>query len=743
MKKVSNNRKIRHGTENKFVFKDINQTNKTDASSKSEEEVLEITETGTYDNTIQEIEIIEPEQVFRRSKRLHLNNISKDLESSLERKSRNAFKKEMKRVDRLRKKMPTLMKDNKNNINGVFLDDEKTIKIDDKIANHLKSYQIDGVKFMFTNCYESTKNIENKNPGDGCVLAHCCGLGKTLQVIALSHALITNNSLTKTNRILVLTQKNSLLHWCQQFCDWQRECETKIDIYKVSKRTTKRSNLLKNWYENGGVLIISYTLLSLLTQNSNKNSKANFKYLICPGADLVVCDEGHELKNLNNLIAKKVNSVMTKRRIVLTGLKLPNNLEEYHSMISFVKPHLLGTKKDFYNKFIEPISKGQDANCNQSLIQQMKNRLYILRRILSGCVQHVDYKCIEFIPPKHEFIIFIRLSEFQSQLYKIFLQNKSSNSQLFTDYHSLYLILTHPWLLKMKGNNNPFTSDQSELRTVASDVLDGYSTRCLNDIINQSMKFDASLSGKIVLLSEILKRCELTGDKLIVFSKSLVSLNFIENFLKYWNDNKHSKWQPFIDYFRIDGATEVESRLSYINEFNRPDSRARLFLVSTKSGGSGIDLVGANRVILFDVSWNHSNDLQAIYRVYRLGQKKPVFIYRFITQGTMEEKIYNLQVNKQSLYLRVIDEHQLDASLIRNELNDFYNFDPDINDGMKLSTFHNIPSDRLLTNLLNACDEWISKCHEHKFENSLEDDSLVEIDCIDAWNAYKREMQGI
>lgn len=150
-------------------------------------------------------------------------------------------------------------------------------------------------------------------------------------------------------------------------------------------------------------------------------------------------------------------------------------------------------------------------------------------------------------------------------------------------------------------------------------------------------------SGKLMLLLSLLQECDLIGDKLLVFSQSLYSLDVIENFLQLIDSNtqnpdENSKlcsytgsWSLGLDYFRLDGSTNIENRNNACKSFNRPDNpRARLFLISTRAGGLGINLVAANRVIIFDVSWNPSHDIQSIFRIYRFGQNKPCYVYRFI-----------------------------------------------------------------------------------------------------------------
>ncbi len=120
--------------------------------------------------------------------------------------------------------------------------------------------------------------------------------------------------------------------------------------------------------------------------------------------------------------------------------------------------------------------------------------------------------------------------------------------------------------------------------------------------------------------------------KRLVFSQNLLSLDIIESFLKQ-QSTPGNTWKKDKDYFRMDGGTELNKRSDHIDKFNnKSNKRARLFLISTKAGGIGINLIGANRCIIFDASWNPSFDTQSIYRIYRFGQEKEVFIYRFLAQ---------------------------------------------------------------------------------------------------------------
>ncbi|CAF3884070.1 unnamed protein product, partial [Rotaria magnacalcarata] len=166
---------------------------------------------------------------------------------------------------------------------------------------------------------------------------------------------------------------------------------------------------------------------------------------------------------------------------------------------------------------------------------------------------------------------------------------------------------------------------------------------------DDTAEYDISLSGKLSFLKTLLDECERIGDKVLLFSRSLYSLSYLEQYLKYWDSiasgkkiqtddfdakvKANGRWKFGIDYFRIDGSTDIATRTGYISKFNDDANiRSRLFIVSTMAGGIGINLTGSNRVIIFDCSWNPSSDLQALFRSYRLGQKKTTYVYRLLNE---------------------------------------------------------------------------------------------------------------
>ena len=286
--------------------------------------------------------------------------------------------------------------------------------------------------------------------------------------------------------------------------------------------------------------------------------------------------------------------------------------------------------------------------------------------------------------------------------------------------------------------------DEVKAETLASDK--GWWSRFMQDPEDDHELMNLELGSKMVLLMDILKECYLIGDKVLVFSQSLMSLDLIEKFLQLADsgdlEEMFGTWKHGKDYFRMDGSTAPDVRKKWCSYFNnKKNTDMRLFLISTKAGGLGINLVAANRVIIFDASWNPAHDVQSIFRVYRFGQEKPVYIYRFLAKGTMEEKIYDRQVTKQSLSARVVDEQQIERHFTMNELAELYTFNDEPKENQP--TFK-LPQDKLLAELITKHKDLIWKIHDHDslLENQV-DEQLTEEERKAAWKEFEDEKEGI
>ncbi|XP_057378575.2 transcriptional regulator ATRX-like [Daphnia carinata] len=713
---------------------------------------------------------------------------------------------------------------------------EELITVDKRIVSKLKLHQVQGIKFMWDACFESVERLK-QHPGSGCILAHCMGLGKTLQVVTLVHTVVTNK-MCQVDRVLVVCPVNTILNWVNEFKIWLGTTSG-VDVYEITTSYSKNSNkdairvqTLSRWFKGGGVLVIGYAMYLHLTSENSKVVKPQeerdlyMSSLVDPGPHLVVCDEGHCLKNEKTASYEALNKIASRRRIVLTGTPLQNNLEEYFCMVQFVKPNLLGTVAEFKNRFANPIKNGQAADSTDDDVKLMKRRAHVLHKMLQDSVQRFDYRVLTpFLPPKYEYVISIKLSEIQTQMYQYYLENHTIGGPkhssrikatgLFADYRELSRIWTHPKALHLaavnhskakiksysdtKTTNVDATGEAKQVRHSYVDhgepsvLEDGDELACLDidsekesrKALNSSVAHDSGmnqtatdsepggttslpwwsqfcqmdmakmeLGGKFVLLMDILRQCEFIGDKVLVFSQSLVSLNLIEEFLAIENERQEKnrtsvvsnedpvgRWKINRDYFRLDGQTSSEMRSNACNIFNNPlNLRARLFLISTRAGGIGINLIAANRVIIFDASWNPSHDAQSIFRVYRFGQQKPCYIYRFLAQGTMEEKIYDRQVTKLSLSCRVVDEQQIERHFNSADLKYLYLFEPDSH--LRRPT-PMVPKDRLLAELIIQRKEWIVTYHEHDslLENKSEEE-LTEAERKAAWDDFENEKCG-
>lgn len=736
----------------------------------------------------------------------------------------------------------------------VLDEDEETkeplVQVHRNMVTKLKPHQVDGVQFMWDCCCESVRKVE-KSAGSGCILAHCMGLGKTLQVVTLLHTVLLCEKLNFSTA-LVVCPLNTVLNWLNEFEKWQEglKDEESLEVTELAtvKRPQERAYALQRWQEDGGVMIMGYEMYRNLTQGRNiksKKLKETFqKTLVDPGPDFVICDEGHVLKNEASAVSKAMNSIKTRRRVVLTGTPLQNNLIEYHCMVNFIKENLLGSVKEFRNRFINPIQNGQCADSTLVDVRVMKKRAHILYEMLAGCVQRRDYTALtKFLPPKHEYVLAVRLSPIQCKLYRYYLDHFTgvgsalesgkgrAGTKLFQDFQMLSRIWTHPWCLQLdyisKENKGYFDEDSME-EFIASETeessmsltsedekpkrkkkrgrgKDQSSDKSDSDDLEVIKEWNTSSrggnpegrnraepveevrpsnsgpgspspewykefvseedaevlthSGKMVLLFEILRLAEEVDDKVLVFSQSLISLDLIEDFLELAGRAKEEgkespykgegKWFRNIDYYRLDGSTNALTRKKWAEDFNDISNvRGRLFLISTRAGSLGINLVAANRVIIFDASWNPSYDIQSIFRVYRFGQVKTVYVYRFLAQGTMEEKIYDRQVAKQSLSFRVVDQQQIERHFTMNELTELYTFEPDqLDDPSEKKSKRAtpmLPKDPVLAELLHSYKDHIVGYHEHdSLLDHKEEEALSEEDRKAAWAEYEAEKKGL
>ncbi|KAH9771402.1 protein CHROMATIN REMODELING 20 [Citrus sinensis] len=685
-------------------------------------------------------------------------------------------------------------------VNVVREKGEEAVRIPSSISAKLKAHQVVGIRFMWENIIQSIRKVKSGDKGLGCILAHTMGLGKTFQVIAFLYTAMRSVNLG-LRTALIVTPVNVLHNWKQEFMKWRPSELKPLRVFMLEDVSRdRRAELLAKWRAKGGVFLIGYTAfrnLSFGKHVKDRNMAREICHALQDGPDILVCDEAHMIKNTRADTTQALKQVKCQRRIALTGSPLQNNLMEYYCMVDFVREGFLGSSHDFQN----PIENGQHTNSTSEDVKIMNQRSHILYEQLKGFVQRMDMNVVKKdLPPKTVFVITVKLSPLQRRLYKRFLDlhgftndrvsNEKIRKSFFAGYQALAQIWNHPGILQLtKDKGYPSredAEDSSSDENMDYNVVIGEKPRNMNDflqgknddgffqkdwwndLLHEHTYKELDYSGKMVLLLDILTMCSNMGDKSLVFSQSIPTLDLIEFYLsKLPRPGKQGKlWKKGKDWYRLDGRTESSERQKLVERFNEPlNKRVKCTLISTRAGSLGINLHSANRVIIVDGSWNPTYDLQAIYRAWRYGQTKPVFAYRLMAHGTMEEKIYKRQVTKEGLAARVVDRQQVHRTISKEEMLHLFEFGDDENpdpltavskeNGQgssqntncalkhKLPLSHEGCSDKLMESLLGKHHpRWISNYHEHETllqENEEERLSKEEQDM--AWEVFRKSLE--
>jgi DNA repair and recombination protein RAD54B len=521
------------------------------------------------------------------------------------------------------------------------------VVLDPFLNQHLREHQREGVKFM----YECVMGMRDFN-GQGAILADEMGLGKTLQTIALLWTLLKQNPIHGSDGVikkaLIVCPVTLIVNWKKEFRKWLGN--ERLGVFVADGQKIKLTDFTHG--KSYSVMIIGYEKLRSVQDELKKGG----------GIDIVVADEGHRLKTAQNKSAQAIRSLNTPMRVILSGTPIQNDLSEFFVMVDFVNPGLLGTANTFKKEFEGPILKSRQPEASKKDIEKGTARgeelssltkMFILRRtaeILS-----------KYLPPRTEYVLFCKPTQAQVQVYQHVLASPFFGKVLGSSEASLQLITllkkvcNAPRLLIKKGENAPSNSNVAELLEVIP-----------SEILHQA---PVKSSAKFRVLDQMLRYLsKTTNEKIVLVSNYTSTLDLLGQHLA-------SLSLPFL---RLDGSTPASKRQDLVDAFNRtPASKNFAFLLSAKSGGAGINLIGASRLILFDVDWNPATDLQAMARIHRDGQKKPVKIYRFLMAGGMDEKIYQRQVTKMGLADSVVDGKKNEASFTAQELRDLFRLNSD------------------------------------------------------------------
>ncbi|XP_009480556.2 DNA excision repair protein ERCC-6-like [Pelecanus crispus] len=482
------------------------------------------------------------------------------------------------------------------------------------------------------------------------------GLGKTIQVIAFLSGMFDAELI---RHVLLIMPTTLVSSWLAEFARWTPGLRVK-EFHGTSK--TERTRNLERVQRKNGIVITSYQMLINNWKQLTSSHEQEFVW------DYVILDEAHKIKCPSNKTTKCVYAIPAKHRLLLTGTPVQNNLRELWSLFDFAcQGSLLGTAKTFRMEYENPITRAREKDATlgeKALGLKISENLmtiikpYFLRRtkedIKNNCADKPGAPLPEdpsensapvmpSLARKNDFVVWVYLAPVQEEIYRNFLSLDHVKEVLMTtrsplaELTVLKKLCDHPRLLSARaciqlGLEDQEDSEQdhrSEAGTLAG----------ANKIDHLSDETVIQESGKMLFLVGLLERLREEGHRTLVFSQSRKMLDIIEHVL--------SRRQ--FKMMRIDGTvTHLTERERRINAF-QSNKDYSVFLLTTQVGGVGITLTAASRVVIFDPSWNPATDAQAVDRAYRIGQKENVVIYRLITCGTVEEKIYRRQVFKDSL----------------------------------------------------------------------------------------------
>ncbi|XP_036403368.1 DNA excision repair protein ERCC-6 [Megalops cyprinoides] len=484
----------------------------------------------------------------------------------------------------------------------------------------LFKYQQTGVRWLWElHCQQA-----------GGILGDEMGLGKTIQIIAFLAGLSYSKIRTRGSNYryaglgpTVIVCPATVMHqWVKEFHTWWPPFRVAV-LHETGSFTSKKEKLIPEIAASHGILITSYSYVRIM---QDYIQRYDWHYIIL--------DEGHKIRNPHAGVTVACKQFRTPHRFILSGSPMQNNLKELWSLFDFIFPGKLGTLPTFMEQFSVPITMGGYSNASPVQVQTAYKCACVLRDTINPYLlrrMKADVKANLSLPDKNEQVLFCRLTDEQRQVYQNFIDSKevyqilNGEMQVFSGLIALRKICNHPDL---------FSGGPRILRGIPEDQLTeeehfGYWKR----------------SGKLIVVESLLRLWHKQGHRVLLFTQSRQMLEILEVFVR---ENGYS-------YLLMDGTTPIASRQPLIAQYNQ-DKSIFVFLLTTRVGGLGVNLTGANRVIIYDPDWNPSTDTQARERAWRIGQKQQVTVYRLLTAGTIEEKIYHRQIFKQFLTNRVLKD---------------------------------------------------------------------------------------
>ncbi|XP_073270595.1 protein CHROMATIN REMODELING 24-like isoform X2 [Primulina huaijiensis] len=529
-----------------------------------------------------------------------------------------------------------------------------TYRLPSKIAKMLFPHQREGLKWLWS----------LHSMGKGGILGDDMGLGKTMQICGFIAGLFHSNLI---RRVLVVAPKTLLTHWVSELSVVGLSEKTR-EYFATCAKT--RHYELQYVLQDKGILLTTYDIVrnnvKALCGDYHKGydgeeDEATWDYMIL--------DEGHLIKNPSTQRAKSLLQIPCRHRIIISGTPLQNNLKELWALFNFCCPELLGDKNEFKEKYEYFISRGNEKNASDrekrigsSVAKNLRDCIqpYFLRRMKSEV-----FSDNTTLSKKNEIVIWLRLTQCQRQLYEAFLKSEivisACDGSPLAALTILKKICDHPLLLTKRAAEDVLEGMDSVMNQEDHRVAE----KLAMHIADVTERFDfvekQDVSCKISFVLSLLGDLIPKGHNVLIFSQTRKMLNLLQESLIF-NDYQ---------YMRIDGTTKASDRAKIVKDFQEGRG-APIFLLTSQVGGLGLTLTNADRVIVIDPAWNPSTDNQSVDRAYRIGQNKDVIVYRLMTCGTVEEKIYRKQVFKGGLFRSATEHKEQTRYFSQQDLRDLF-----------------------------------------------------------------------
>jgi len=567
----------------------------------------------------------------------------------------------------------------------------KEVVVPPLLCQFLRPHQREGVQFTFECVYEM-KDYD----GCGAILADDMGLGKTLQSLTVLYAMLKNSDAKKCDQSKETSRRDSAIarrcvvvcpcslvkNWQDEFEKWinskAKEPKDRVECMAIAEAARKTVEAMIDQFlmptSRYDVLVLSYETFRAQAARFVKKDKVAKGPHGC--VDLLICDEAHRLKNADAQTSTALASLACRRRILLSGTPMQNDLIEFYSMVTFTNPGIFGSKEDFAKNFERPILRGREPDATDSQKHKGAERQKELSALADKfIIRRMNRLNARHLPPKLTQVVCCPLTDCQKTMYRYLIDERSRDAALEGSVKDslgyvqlLQKVCNHPSIVVAGGASSSkgkqatrdaalramiptkttTTTKDAEATTQPKGrngrVLARYSAAPSKTVV------DPWLSGKMRVLYSLMKELyKARKERIVVISVFMTTLDLIESLCdaEGWPSCK------------LGGSTPAKKRKQFNDEFNDPKSGYFAFLLSSKAGGCGLNLIGGSRLVMFDMSWNPADDKQAAARCWRDGQKLQCYTYRFVSTGTLEERIFQRQLAKEGLQNVIEDKDQI------------------------------------------------------------------------------------